>query len=596
MEPVPQTSTERRASSPHIQLPDLAEASPPHLSLPSPQQARQTGTRSRRSSSNRLAPPHLQQSRQSSHSPHASMGGDNRSGGPRRRGSVLSTISSSNGLRHRRPTRTSTVISVQPTAGFADSHAVSMPGAEPGIDPQFGIDELLPEHLSTLKAACEINVIDYSEDHRIIQTATNETIADLLEEPRPDDMPCRWISVNGISWDVIRIIGNKYHLHQLAIEDLIHPRSRTKVDWYADHAAIILTLQKLVRLHQHSGSGEDDCPDCNVASDSPDVLDEKAEAQAADAKKNRTWFPWRRMQNPNVLPLYLERRPKNLEATVTAHSTTSQDSPVREIKTLHRYENVAIPEHTIWMEKHSALTAEDLAVSVEQVAIFLMSDNTVISFFEQSAEDIEIPILSRLESRYTVLRRSCDASMLLQAIIDAIVDLAGPVREAYNKARKELQIAAMTHPDIRTSRALHIFGEEIDMLQNLFKPIVHLVNALRDHNQDPLHRSQAYFEHEHDQQQREQATPKSPVARSSKRDREGTLRTSLSELKRVSYKRRNSADTSTSVAITPLAHTYFGDVLDHCITTIAALEQMDASASNISNLIFNTGMFGIVLE
>jgi Mg2+ and Co2+ transporter CorA len=42
------------------------------------------------------------------------------------------------------------------------------------------------------------------------------------------------------------------------------------------------------------------------------------------------------------------------------------------------------------------------------------------------------------------------------------------------------------------------------------------------------------------------------------------------------------------VTITPLAHTYFGDVLDHCITMISALEQMDASANNISTLIFNT--------
>lgn len=48
------------------------------------------------------------------------------------------------------------------------------------------------------------------------------------------------------------------------------------------------------------------------------------------------------------------------------------------------------------------------------------------------------------------------------------------------------------------------------------------------------------------------------------------------------------ADYATSVTITPLAHTYFGDVLDHCITMIQAFEQMDASASNISTLIFNT--------
>ena len=87
------------------------------------------------------------------------------------------------------------------------------------------------------------------------------------------------------------------------------------------------------------------------------------------------------------------------------------------------------------MEKHSALYKENLVVSVEQVAIFLMSDNTVISFFEHSGADIEEPILERLKSPATMLRRSADASLVLQALIDAIVDLAIPVKEAYNKAR-----------------------------------------------------------------------------------------------------------------------------------------------------------------
>lgn len=42
-----------------------------------------------------------------------------------------------------------------------------------------------------------------------------------------------------------------------------------------------------------------------------------------------------------------------------------------------------------YMEKYSSLSSKGLAVSVEQVSIFLTTDGTVISFFESSADDIE---------------------------------------------------------------------------------------------------------------------------------------------------------------------------------------------------------------
>ncbi|KAK3691537.1 hypothetical protein LTR37_018614 [Vermiconidia calcicola] len=485
--------------------------------------------------------------------------------------SHASSWSVNEGARFRQPSRSNTVKTYHEPER---SEPVWQPGAEPGIDTA-AEDDKVPPAVASLKALCDINIVDFSESDVSHIRANNDSLASVLEHPRPDDMPCRWISVNGLSWDVIKCLGKKYKLHGLAIEDIVHTHTRTKVDWYADHAYIVLTLQKLVRLHHHNDGQPCDCPDSHL------------DHHGNPSRRSRNF--WQRQppkRHGSELPYHLDKDGDGkIDEFINAHSGTSESAPIKPIRTLHRYESAQIPEHTAFMEKHSTLAAEGFVVSVEQVSIFLLSDNTVISFFEHSAGDVEAPIKERLDSKETMLRRSCDASLLCQAIIDAIVDLAVPVRDAYNKARKELQVDALIHPNIKTSRSLHIFGEEIDMLQNLFKPIVHLVNALRDHNTEPLALGSASAGNPMPNGG-DQSIPS--WTDKMKRDREGapTFNRKLSDWKRTGPLPRSK--TVTNVAITPLAHTYFGDVLDHSITMIQTFEQMDASATNITNLIFNT--------
>ena len=121
-----------------------------------------------------------------------------------RRGSTVSHQTTSDaGARFRRPSRSNTVT----TYHQAERNEPNwQPGAEPGLDTS-AEDHQLPPEVSKLKARCEINIIDFSDfDVRHIY-ADNESLPKIIQDPRPDDMPCRWISINGLSWDVIKCLG-----------------------------------------------------------------------------------------------------------------------------------------------------------------------------------------------------------------------------------------------------------------------------------------------------------------------------------------------------------------------------------------------------
>lgn len=170
-------------------------------------------------------------------------------------------------------------------------------------------------------------------------------------------------------------------------------------------------------------------------------------------------------------------------------------------------------------------------------------DNTVLSFFESSAEDIELPILTRLSTPDTILRRSCDASMLTQAIIDAIIDLAMPVATAYQDVIGELELDVLTEPNIKHTTDLYIVTSEITTMRNFVSPISSLVAALRDHKSEPIAQN---------------AMAEKTLSR------------------------------TTGIKISAMTHTYLGDVEDHCVLITQSLDQMHNSAGGMIDLIFNT--------
>jgi hypothetical protein len=172
---------------------------------------------------------------------------------------------------------------------------------------------------------------------------------------------------------------------------------------------------------------------------------------------------------------------KGYDANGAINRVRTKGQHAEQIRTLQRYRGGPNLDRTIYMEQHSTLASRKLAVSVEQVCVFYCADNTVISFFEHSAPEIEEPIIKRLNTEDTILRESGDGSMVVQAIIDAIIDLAIPVVAAYEDAMGELELDVLQDPDISHSQSLYILTSEIAILRNTIQPIASLINALREY-------------------------------------------------------------------------------------------------------------------
>ncbi len=118
-------------------------------------------------------------------------------------------------------------------------------GKAPGIEPH----ELsqLPSTVADVKVTC----VDYCPDQVRIQKI--DDIPAFLAAHRPEWSAVRWINIDGLTnMQVIRAFAEKYELHPLAVEDVMHRGQRPKAEDYpgsAEHPGRLFVVTQLVQLN-----------------------------------------------------------------------------------------------------------------------------------------------------------------------------------------------------------------------------------------------------------------------------------------------------------------------------------------------------------
>jgi Mg2+ and Co2+ transporter CorA len=77
-----------------------------------------------------------------------------------------------------------------------------------------------------------------------------------------------------------------------------------------------------------------------------------------------------------------------------------------------------------------------------------------------------------------MLRKTCDSSFLLHALVDSVVDRYFKVVEFYEEQLSALENFVILKPRVSLTRTLHIVGKELSLLRKTISPTEQLLQNL----------------------------------------------------------------------------------------------------------------------
>lgn len=417
---------------------------------------------------------------------------------------------------------------------------------EPGVN----ANQPQPQLSHLLKTPVSVDLVDYSEDQAEFERFSPDNhhelmrLKDHLSRSRPIWSRVRWINVNGLNWDVIKLLALQYQLHPLAVEDCVHTSARSKSEYYKHHLFVHAAVHTLV----DNGT---DITDCSLKR--KDTTNSCRKVDTADPLESGNLIdPDQDPSNGDGLdPSRVQGRRAPAMAMMDLGTVTGGLSMTgKEVFDAER-------------EVVRRLTSEyKLRIHAEKLSIFLLRGGTLITIFSHDGSRTVVPLLDRLRSSDTLLRSTSDASMLLQAVLDLIVDQALDVVEAFRSRLTSLEAAVLVNPKLDTVRHLHVLSGELLLLKRTLTPLSSLVHRIRNHDASD-----------------ERISGRSNLVcgpSGSKSDEPQCI--------------DNNPSNPTGF-ISPQARVYLSDVLDHIDSLLSSLELFSGWASNLVDFTFNTMSF-----
>ncbi|GAW03527.1 magnesium -like protein [Lentinula edodes] len=329
-------------------------------------------------------------------------------------------------------------------------------GAEPGVDPRHYNAEL---RYRGIRQPCEIRIMDYSSVSMKSGSMSNIQLVNMLNDPQVSERPSwakvRWIDVGGISWDVLKALAIKYKIHPLALENILHTHTKptaSKSDYYHEHLFLrILCLE---------------------------LRDENSVIRLSE-----TQWEWDATMDIEDLQPDSQDRPFNREAGSFSDTTPGLDAAATvQVEALMQRGRVEVNVFPIFI-----LLFKNGLLSLFVSRFNFHSERpvgTVITLHRTTNAKLMEPIRDRLSRPDTLLRSTCDASVLVQSLLDLAVDKAMGITEACEYKLKKYEKQLLLKPEVNTVSNLHILTGDINLHQRALVPLKRVIYGLRRYDLD----------------------------------------------------------------------------------------------------------------